>query len=297
MPKSMWFGTLERALWIDCPVSGPDMSPIGWGDEGTLLSGGGYARNSVGSHKEYVFEWKESSTRQAAQLMKSYADGAYGRGLLYFLDPLTYDTNVLPARWANPAMACDDEGPPHVYGAYPEENSVSGWETNQLPVNSAYYNLESIDSGYRDDLDTVFIPIPTGYTLHLGAFYSATGSGGVFATPVNTNGTLGTDVELTALANNSGVVVDDTFTGVKGVRIWVGKSSAGVATVTFVAMVGRLIQSSKTPSSTFTSGPWIGGMGHSGCRFVGKPTYVPNSGTEGGRIGYAATFKEVGSWV
>ena len=44
-------------------------------------------------------------------------------------------------------------------------------------------------------------------------------------------------------------------------------------------------------------GPWIGGMGHSGCRFAGKPTYVGNTGVGGGQVSFAATFVGVGSWI
>lgn len=43
-------------------------------------------------------------------------------------------------------------------------------------------------------------------------------------------------------------------------------------------------------------GPWVGGQGHSGCRFDGEPTYIEYTGVNGGQVGYAATFREVGSW-
>ena len=41
---------------------------------------------------------------------------------------------------------------------------------------------------------------------------------------------------------------------------------------------------------------WVGGQGNSGCRFVGSPTYIENTGVNGGQISYAASFKEVGDW-
>lgn len=44
-------------------------------------------------------------------------------------------------------------------------------------------------------------------------------------------------------------------------------------------------------------GTWIGGQGHSGCRFIGKPTYVNNTGVDGGQVSFAASFREVGLWV
>ena len=41
---------------------------------------------------------------------------------------------------------------------------------------------------------------------------------------------------------------------------------------------------------------WLPGSGNSGCKFVGNPTWIANSGVNGGQIGYAATLKEVGDW-
>src|SRR5690625_875381 len=49
--------------------------------------------------------------------------------------------------------------------------------------------------------------------------------------------------------------------------------------------------------SSPTEGPkWLPGSGNSGCKFVGNPTWIANSGVNGGQIGYAATLKEVGDW-
>jgi len=296
--SQMWFGTLDRMRWIDTPNSGADMSPSGWSAEGTLLNGLAYSANSVGTHKIYTFEWKSSSAPSAAQTMKSYRDGTYGRGLLYFIDPLIMRLNILPARWANPGMACGYEGPPLVYGVYPTPVSVSGGEAFDLPVSSAYYNLAAIAAGYRSDRDTLFIPIPDGYTLYLGAIHSVTGSGKVYATPVNTSGTLGTAVVLTALGTTPTDLVPDTFSGVKGVRLWVGKSATGAATVTLTAITARLYRTGFTPPASFTAGPWVGGMGHSGCSFSSTPpTYVANTGIDGGQVGYAATFIETGDGI
>lgn len=48
--------------------------------------------------------------------------------------------------------------------------------------------------------------------------------------------------------------------------------------------------------SPFEGPKWLPGSGHSGCKFVGNPTWIANSGVNGGQIGYAATLKEVGDW-
>lgn len=303
--------------WIRTPNRGADSSPTGWAVDGTLLNGGGYALNSFGSHKRYTYAWPDSSPRQEAQFMKSLADGTYGRGLIHFIEPTLYDQNILPARVADPSMAVDDEGASLVYGYDPSGVATSGWETNLLPLTSAYYNLFGVETGYRGSSDTVYVPIPEGYTLFIGAFYSATGSGGIYAREVLSNGVEGADTTLTPLANDSSVVTADSFSGIRGVRIWLGKTASGAATVTATALIGRLVKSEILDSALgygeggygeepyggvylpewVTAGPWVGGMGHSGCRFVGKPSFVSNTGVNGGQVGYSATFQEVGSWL
>src|SRR5690606_3795009 len=80
----LWFGTEQHAGWFPTPLSGADSSPVGWGADGTHLNGGGWAMGSWNSHKRYTYEWGQSSSREVAQLLKSYRDGTYGRGLLYF---------------------------------------------------------------------------------------------------------------------------------------------------------------------------------------------------------------------
>lgn len=297
--NGFWFGTAERAQWIPVPLRGADSSPSAWGVEGTLLNGGGYAFNSWGSHKRYTYEWSSTSSREMAQLMKSYRDGSYGRGLLYFHDPLTYDTNVLPACWADPSMTLDFEAPNLVPGVTPVGSATSGWADNALPARTVTYTMGSGDAGKTSSTHQLFIPIPDGFTLHLGAFYSSTGTGGVYAVPLNDDNSLGAAVKLTALANNATNIVPDTFTGtIKGVYLRLGKSDSSSSSLTVAGLVGRIAPTglSGAPLTALQSGPWVGGQGHSGCRFAGLPSYVSNGPLGGGQIGFAATFVETGTW-
>lgn len=294
--KKLWFGTEQAMRWMPTPNRGADVSPEGWGDGGTLLNGGGYQLNSFGSHKNYLFEWPSSSARRVAQLMKSYADGTYGRGLIYFLDPLTYDTNVLPARWADPSMSIGVEGASLVYGVDPDPLPTSNWQVNDLPVRTAYYDLGGISAGWRGKEEAVFIPRPEGHSLSIGAFYSRTGSGGVFYRVQSEGGGLGPEIRVSELPANSPYVgVNSANTGA-GIWIWVGKSSVGASSASLSALSVR-VYDTVNPLPTINDGPWIGGQGHSGVRFVGKPTYMNNTGVNGGQVSYAATFKEVGSWI
>lgn len=297
--NNLWFGTEQRSMWFPTPNRGADMSPSGWSADGTLLNGGGFQLNSFNSHKQYMFEWPSTSSRQVAQLMKSFADGSFGRGLIYFVDPLIYDTNILPAMWADPSMGVGDEGSSLVQGLEASPVPTSGGEDLGLPVVSAHYDLDSIPSGWRGKEDAVFIPIPDGYNLALGSFHSQTGAARVYTRIQSTTGALGGPSSLTGLPNNSSEVTNTVFpgAGISGVWLLIGKlASGGPGTLTLTAMTARLFKDTKSMASV-SSGPWIGGQGHSGCRFIGKPTLVNNTGVNNGQVSFAASFREVGSWL
>lgn len=291
--RCFWFGTADYMQWFPTPLQGAEMSPEGWGVGGTLLNGGGYQFNSWGSHKVYTFEWPRASSTETAQLMKSYSDGTYGRGLMYFLDPLIYDKNVLPAQWADPSIAINDEGATLVQGVRPTSLPATDWKAKALPLRLTSYNV-TVPAGFRGREQAVFIPIPTGYQLHLGAIYSRTGTGGVFYAPQNSNGTVGSPVQVTASTTSAASLVTNTVSGVDGIWLYVGRSSTAASTVTLHAM-SAVLNPEGQDRPTVTK--WHGGMGHSGTRFSGRPTWTANTPLNGGQVSFAASFREVGSWV
>lgn len=290
----LWFGTLSHMEWLPSPLSGADVSPTGWNAETTLLSGGGFGLNSFGSHKRYQYSWSDASARLTAQTMKSFADGSYGRGLIYFQDPLTYDMNVLPAQWADTSMAVGNEGASLVYGVEPTGLPATPG-TLKLPAMTTNYDLATVAVGFRGVEQAVFVPVPDGYELKIGAVYSSTGSGGIFVSPQTALGSgIGAAVKLTELPASTTAPLSETFSGVAGVWLWIGKTSAGAATVNIRGLMARLV---KTGDPTVQRGPWVGGMGHSGAVFNGKPTYIEYSGVHGGQVGFAASFIETGTWL
>lgn len=318
--NEFWLGTEQRASFFRTPLRNADNSPQSFSDGGTLINGGGWQRDSWGSHKLYQYEWGPSSPYTDAQKLKSYADGTYGRGLIYFHDPLTYDKNVLPARWADPGMALGYEGSGLVYGVEPTATPTVGGVANNYPVTSAVYDLTNITPGWRGREDALFIPIPEGYSLFLGGAYSYTGTGGVFYRTSNA-GVLGSISRLAPITPDGPVAslqVDSSAT-VSGIWLYVGKETTGAASVTLTGLLARLIKTSKivytglgygldpygeTPYGAYSAatqkiiaGPWTGGMGHSGCRFVGKPTFESTGPFKGGQAGFAATLREVGSFL
>lgn len=307
--NKFWFGTVDRMGWFPTPNRGADVSSIGWQAGGEMLNGGAYQLNSFGSAKNFIFEWPSSSAREVAQKMKSFADGAFGRGLIYFVDPLTWGTNVLPAHWAAPYMSVGLEAPTHIPGIEPTPQVAPGGASRDLPTHSAVYDLTKVgptDPSKLDDYNSVFIPIPEGKILYLGAVYQASGSGGVYYAKVSRGGAVGSSTLLPA-APPEGVVDNGLFTGAVfaqpgeiGVRIWVGRSVSTPGVLTLTALIARIasfedVWSSRLPLILDT--PWVGGQGNSGCRFIGKPTYVNNTGVNGGQVGFSASFREVGSWA
>lgn len=298
--KNLWFGTTDRMQWVATPNRGADVSPEGWSAGGATLQGGAFQLNSFSSARNYIFEWPPSSSREAAQLMKSYADGTFGRGLIYFVDPLIYDTNVLPAMWADPSMAVGEESHLLSPGATISYAPTTGNPDFQLPVRTVTYDFSSagvMSDATLDDSNSVFLPIPDGFQLVIGVLGSYSGGGAVRYSRVSLGGATSGAVAIPALSPAGTSLFSAVITpapGEVGVRIWVGKTASGAASATLTALHARLVKVGST-----LSGPnyWVGGQGHSGCRFSGKPTYMNHTGVDGGQVSYAATFREVGSWV
>ena len=226
MAEQFWFGTERHSEWVEVPQTGADMSSTPWVSERDFLSGRGAVRNSYMSSRDFQFTWAASSSRELAQKIKSYSDGIYGRGLIYFVDPLLYNTNTLPAHWADPSMAIDRGAAPVLIDWYPT-GTATAVNDNDLPVVSALYDATDLTPGFDEAINnTVFIPKPEGYTLALGAFYSAPYYSGVYVTPVFLDGTEGEWIRLTELAvSETSNIVPDLFTDplLAGVRLWVGK--------------------------------------------------------------------------
>lgn len=276
--RKMWFGTEQYMQWIETPQSGADSTPEEWAASGTLLNGGGYVNHSWGSHKTYNFSWSNTATREAAQTMKSYRDGSYGRGLLYFVSPLIYDTNVLPARWASPSMATQDEGFGHIYSLTPKALPVTGFEKNRYPVETASYTVPARGAQY-DERSALFIPIPPGMTLWIGAVYEATGGLGVH---VRTDS--GTDVTVPPVGLSDDVVAPLAVTG-KFARLWFGSTGLTPGgTLNVTAVTARLAPTdnrswtSHSVNPSASSGSTFGWGGVDSIAMVsGEDMFVPSS--------------------
>lgn len=321
--RALWFGTEEYSTFFKTPLRNADSSPQAWSEGGVLLTGGGYQFNSWGSHKTYQYEWGSASSFQDAQLMKSYYDGTYGRGLLYFYDCNIYQHNVLPAQWADPTIGLGNESSTLVYGVQPTRESGAATPTaNQYPIYRAVYNLDSLAVGWRGREDAVYLPIPDGYTLTLGVAGVASGTGAVMYRKSNRGVLDTTDTPLTLLPSTGRVTNTwiESTSSVSGIWLFLGKTGSGSARLTLRGMTARLVKSDlvlgaislgygldpygeypygsySAYADVMSAGPWSGGMGHSGVRFMSPPTFSTTGPLNGGQAGFAASFREVGSFT
>ncbi len=311
MDGKVWFGTEGYSQWIDAPLSGASVGRENGSESGVLLGGGGYVNQQLGGHKVYQFTWSGASALEAANLMEAYSSGIYGSGLLYFTDPMAYHTNVLPLHWSAPFLAANGEAPPHrrYERLDPILTGSSSIGRNLLPTRSVRYEIDgNIVSGFPGVRDSLYVPIPPGMTLRLGAFYSVAGGAtnvGIYWGVANATGV----DDMNRLTPVDSYEPDVTLPnripyGTEGIRIWVGRSS-GSGTLTWRGTHARLHPSNssgtpitpwKTVGDYVPNGPWNLGQGTTGLRPVGLPTKTYNSGVNGGQNGYSITLRETGAW-
>lgn len=313
-PK-MWFGTFSHMQWIDCPLRGVDMSPSGWGSDGTYLSGGGYAFGSPDSHRDYIFEWRGTSSVEDAQIVHSYRNGVYSdtpHDLIYFQDPNNLRRNLLPARWANPSMnlgssgfassLVKDQAP---FGVVEPVVTPAGRVAEGLPrrgvkvLESRYTTANPPD---RPGRGAIFVPVQPSTRGVNAIRFLVNGSGfssgnGVYGRAVLTDGTLHTPTQLTSIFASDWAYKDnDRFSQQAGMLLYCVGS--GFELYGMTALYRQLDGEEIYPVGTsVTKYPWAPGTGNSGCSFVGNPTFVNTSGVDDGQVSYAATLKETGDWL
>lgn len=233
----MWFGTTEFMQWIDTPNTGADVSNLSFSADTVLLNGGGYVRNSWDSHKTYQFSWGESASLALVHALNAYRNGSWGRGLIYFHDPMTYGTNILPKRWADPSMAANYEAAPLIPDVFPTTTPAAPGAAG-LPITSANYSLPTGYSSQTNNSEH-FIPIPPGMTLLLGATYSGTGK---LYIRVDGNAPL----DLPNLDPAGGSAVNVKVTGQKA-YLGIRNTSGAPTSISIQGITARLADTARVP--------------------------------------------------
>lgn len=305
--KNIWMGPRGREMWVPAPAASPDFSSVGWSAKTQYLNGGAGVRSSYASHKEYVMTFNPTS-RDRLRPITDMAAGMLGDGLVYWVDPVAADKNVLPEHWAFPGQAGLD-GPVLVGDGRPETVVETAASTLGYPAMSAVYKLDGTSQ-------SIYVPIPPNSTAWVGVHGATDGWGGVRVRPVLSDNSYGTAVFPEFLSVTDDTRVSESFPGgtLRGIEVDLAGStlstgpfpaldlypsvfflpgiSAPATTVVLSGMMVQVLPTGVTPAP----GGFISGQGNSGCRFEGKPSLTPYSAPMD-LVGMTAKLTEVGGWL
>jgi hypothetical protein len=265
MDRQMYFGTKELMSFVPAPTVDYDASRVGWvGGVQQFLNGFAWNKRSVTTHKTYNFTWSNLS-RDQIRLIRDYADGIYGTGAIYFLDPFAMDRNLLPQHWATPRLV-EEDGP--VLTGQQREDFVM-YPTampNQLgyPQVAPYYNWDSTTWPAVALRPSVYIPLPEGYTLWFGAHGVVTAAATSALTILPDSGTV-TQIQILDVTNNQRFSNSWDSTTTTGITI-----NFGAVATSSAAISGMMVQVLPTGVTPATGG-FISGQGNGGVSFVQSP--------------------------
>lgn len=285
----MWFGTRSNMQWVNCPAVNIDASKQAWNAQTNYLNGGAYVRASVNAHKEYSLAWNLTS-RAEVRKITDYADGLYGQEPVYWADPFTMDTNMMPQGWASPFISAQDG---IILDGTTVRPALVSTNPNNLgyPTKSAQYTLAT-----GTVRPTVWIPIPPGYVAWVGAHgtpISTTGGQAptVSVQPTTGPGTAGTAVYPALLATTDSTRVNASFSSANnydGILVSLG----GNGVFALSGIIVQLLPIGVVPAT----GGFISGQGHSGCSFASQPVLTQYSAVMD-KVGLTAKLIETNQWL
>jgi hypothetical protein len=281
MSSCFYIGTREYMFEMRAPSINVPSSKNSFFNELNFINGGTSVRSSVAAHKRYDMTWNLID-RDEARILLDLADGIYGNGPIYWLDPIAADRNMLPQQMASPFQASID-GIPLNNGERPIRISTPN---NSLffPVFSARYDVTASNTKF------VWVPIPPGHTAHIGVYGEDVSGGKMLAIPTTQSGAAVVSTELTLMSVTDDSRFNHTISasdGYNGFLLGLG----GEGQITLTAAMVQVLEDGVTPET----GGFISGQGHSGVRFVGQPVYTPYSAALD-KVGVVASFAETGIW-
>lgn len=276
----VWFGTKDYMQWIADPNVDVSAGKVGFAASGNFLSGGAWSRRSKTAARRFNFSWSPKK-RARLQPILDYADGMYGPGPFYYVNPFAMTTNALPSYWAAPYLNGYD-GPLLVDGNRPA--LVTSPVVNGYPLESAVYTVNT-----NSLVPSLFLPIPPGYRAYVGAHGAGlTGTAFVSVTQ-HTATTVGGPTALTWLTttdNPTNFITNSTTTGMT-----ISFRATTNGTMRLDGLVVQMLPS----GSTSPVGGFISGQGSAGLSFVEQPSVSEYSAALD-MIGVSAEMIETESW-
>lgn len=261
----VYFGTQERMTWLRAPDANYDGSRVGWdGNVTQYLNGGVHVSRSTLAHRTFNLSWNMMGRDEIRAIM-DYADGLYGDGAIYYLDPFAMDKNLLPQQWAVPALALDDPfilvGSGTIISATRGDNAQDGFPTRTVTISG------------KGDGPGIYIPIPAGYSAYFGIYGTPVTEG-----PVAVTGDDGKVTFPPVIATDAAPLFSNKWNGdtVSGITLNVG-TSAKSPQATVRGMMLRIYPNGTDGLNPFLSQFFVSGQGHSGLRFAAQPTLTQYS--------------------
>jgi len=289
MTGQVYFGNKNKQAWIKAPNSGMKASTNGYIAETQFINGGASVFRSTASHRKFSSTWtgsmNTSVTAENLNLIKDFADGLYGDGPFYWVDPFAASQNVLPPHWAAPMLTEKDWTTltPELSASF-----VDATFTNNYPIRYASY---SIPTTYASS-NKLTIIIPQDYALNFGWHGPDSGSTtGVRVVPYlrstgeADNAINPIKISTASLTRTNAKIKGDTYSHVE---IFIATS--GEATVNIAGMIAQIIPE----NYSVEQGGFISGRGTTALQFASFPQIDYYSSTiNDGWIGLAADWVEV----
>lgn len=155
----MYFGTKDRMDWIPCPAV--DRPASLQSPNGTLEyeNGGAFVRRQYAAHRNYEMTWNFLPNAEAEKI-EAWAQGTWGKGPYYWVDPMIARGNMLPMDWAFPGSVNLGAAPllPVQVTDIPVPNPLPG-----SPIRGVRYSTDT--NFLTGSPRRVFLPIPPEHSL------------------------------------------------------------------------------------------------------------------------------------
>lgn len=289
MRGKTWFGTRGNELWVPTFTINPAYGRSGFSSTTEGINGLVWVRDSKNAHNTYVLEWTPRK-RDDMRPISDFADGVYDDqddvNLIYWIDKMAADKNVLSQAWAVPVLGAEDARP-LVSDQYERQRPTA----SATPTNAARYPKRAATFTQTSTSVTLeqYIPIPPGFSAWVGVHGDGAAAGRVVIQPVNGYADVGSPIVPTVLGLVTTRVNTEIPSGVASGIVLKFAATVSPVTFTLYGLVVQILPTGQVPEI----GDFISGQGHSGCQFEGKPAKTPYSSALD-RVAMTARLVETG---
>jgi hypothetical protein len=291
MERKVYFGNAQSQCWIPAPLTGLAVESAGFSVENQLLNGRFFVKRSGASHRGFSASWSGSLNAEAKEdslhTIKDFADGIYGPGPFYWLDPYAISSNLLPPHWASPMLSLGD---------WPSISSVGTQSLVATEDNTRSYPYQSLKLAFTGVATSEIshkIIIPSGYTLHFGAHGElVSGSASVAIKQYPRSGGEPVVTSVTLLGNDSAIRTNTQVNGTTYymAEIFIRNTASTASDLRISGMMAQVLpEGASVPQGNFKTG-----RGVSAIDFTQLPNLEYYSAAiNNGQVGMSANFKEV----